>query len=332
MRFFSTSKQNCFSSSPYLFYKKPHQFFRDKNYFLKKLGLKPDSFDWPKTLDDKQPSADHWHFNPCDIDDMYGRSDLSKLPVFQGGYINFGCWRNNTLFPLNNKERLRSSELMYQMLGEAAQLDQQSRVVDLGCGLGFGCRYLFETFKPKQIIGVDINPTQIIRAKKHQGDLISNHPDRFQLIIGTADKMPFSDHSLSHIISVEAAQHFPSFENFVLESQRVLQPSGKLLFTTFYATSEEGKAALQALIPDATTHCSQLTKNEVESILSQYLTNVTMKSIGNDVYPGLEKWLRQIGYERQWTMLWPRLYKEGYIDYFVFEATAPELTLKPNVR
>ena len=133
--------------------------------------------------------------------------------------------------------------------------------------------------------------------------------------------MPFPDASFTHVISVEAAQHFRSIDGFMGESERVLQPAGKLVFSTFFTTTPEGRAAVRTLIPDHAVHCSDSTVENVMTSISENknFSNTKVKSIGDQVFPGLEKWLYVIGYHNQWTILWPALYKAGFIDYFIFK-------------
>lgn len=296
-----------------------------KNYFLKRLGLNEQDIHWPKKANTDSTKADYWYSNPHSIQNMYGVSDLSKLDVFQGGYINFGYWEDLNDIRFNNSRRAQASERMYQEIAELAGLDNESRIVDVGCGTAFGCRYIMKRYYPKILIGLDIAPEQILRAKRYHRDILSLFPpNHFRFVVGDATKMPFPDHSLSHVISVEAAQHFPSLKKFIQESERVLKPSGTLIFTTFFATSPEGQAAIKALIPDHITHCSDLTVDDVTSMLTQKLRKAEVKSIGKHVWPSLEKWLRETGYQNQWTILWPALYKAGFIDYFIFRAEAAD--------
>jgi hypothetical protein len=36
---------------------------------------------------------DYIRYNPNSTQDMYGKNDLAKFPMFSGGYINFGFWK-----------------------------------------------------------------------------------------------------------------------------------------------------------------------------------------------------------------------------------------------
>lgn len=302
----------------------------DRSYFLNRLGLKEKDIYLPKKYESEIGTkvVDYWKKNPPDIGQMYGAHDLSKLPIFQGKYINFGLWSNPNNIELDIRQRIKASELLYREIGEAALLDKESTIVDVGCGIGFGTQYIMNQYHPKMLVGLDFTPQQISRARIYHKNMLDHFSrEKFKFILGNATNMPFPDSSFSHIISVEAAQHFPSIEKFVQESCRILEPKGKLVFTTFFVTSLEGREALETLLPNYRIQCSNMLAEDVTSILQNNLQRVQVKSIGEQVWPGLENWLKKIGYEKQWTMLWPALYRANYIDYFVFQAEGPTCKL-----
>lgn len=299
----------------------------NRDYFLKRIGLDEKDITWPESTKN-DTDVDYWKKNPFDIKRMYGKSDLSKLPVFKGGYINFGFWSDLNDSNFDTTHRTRASELLYREIAEMAHLNEESAIVDVGCGIGFGTQYIMTNYQPKMLVGLDFTPQQILKAKKYHNDILASFSrERFKFIVGDAMQMSFPDASFSHVISVEAVQHFSSLEKFIVESRRVLKPGGRLVFTTFFATSSEGCDAVKALVPDYTTHCSDTLAGDVVSSLEKSFEQVKIKSIGDRVWPGLEKWLKKIGYQNQWTMLWPALYKANYVDYFIFRAEVPDCRL-----
>jgi MPBQ/MSBQ methyltransferase len=300
---------------------------REKDYFLAKIGLSREDINWPVKEDFRDTKVDYVITNPYDIQNMYGASNLSAMPIFKGGYINFGYWKDS-MDPdesgIDEELREKASEGLYSEIAEMAKINGKSRVVDVGCGTGVGIRYLLKRYSPERLIGMDQSIDQIERAKQQCKEELSKSELNF--ITGDAMSLPFPDDSFTHILSVEAAQHFPSVEKFIQESNRALSPGGKLVFTSFFATNSEGIAAVKALIPDHDIHCSSKQVAEVTTSLTEVMRNIQVKSIGKNVWYGLEKWLLKIGFSSQWTMLWPALYKAGYIDYFIFSGDKHQLT------
>ncbi len=292
-----------------------HEFRR--NEALKKYGLSHLKLIWPKSTGHLE-KVDYIQRNPQSIRQMYGEADLSKLPIFQGGFINFGYWPKPFF---DNKEitieqRIGCSKDMYKIIGNLAGVSKKHSLLDVGCGLGYGSTFFSQHYSPKLVVGVDISPDQIARAKKHQASSIASGKLRFT--IGEAESLPFTDNSFDCVLSVEAAQHFSSIDDFSKEVSRILKPNGKLVMTSFFPKNKEGIDALNRIVPDYQIHGSQVTVDEIAKVLSQQLKNVEVTSIGENVWDGFSKWLDQIGYHDQWSKIWPALYDRGLIDYVVY--------------
>ena len=144
-----------------------HSDDQDKRYFLRRIGLNEEEITWPEKVSDDSVRANYWDKNPHSTKGMYGPSDLSKVPIFKGGYINFGCWGNLKGTASDDSTRAKASELMYKEMAETANLNKESQVVDVGCGIGYGCQYIMRRYNPKTLVGLDITPQQIERAKKN---------------------------------------------------------------------------------------------------------------------------------------------------------------------
>ena len=291
-----------------------------RNTALKRYGLSHLNLTWPKAVDSAK-EVNYIEKNPKSIRKMYGESDLSKLPIFQGGFINFGYWPDPFFDTgeITVKQRIASSKEMYRVVGDLAGILKEHSLLDVGCGLGYGSSFLSNYYGPKLVVGVDISPDQIIRAEEHQ-----KSSKKLRFTLGKAERMPFVDNSFDCVISVEAAQHFLSMGAFSEEISRVLKPGGKLVITSFFPTTKEGVSALNAIVPNYHIHGSQNTIKDVEKKLTKCLENVKVNSIGKNVWYGFSKWLDQIGYQNQWSKIWCALYEKGLIDYMVYQAQAPK--------
>lgn len=92
----------------------------------------------------------------------------------------------------------------------------KGKILDAGCGTGLILRKL-----PKGTIGVDINPRNIKRAKKHAPSA--------QVILADIEKLPFKDNTFSTIVSTEVIEHQPNPMPTVNELRRVLRKDGYLI-------------------------------------------------------------------------------------------------------
>lgn len=293
-----------------------------RNEALKKHGLSHLKLDWPQTAKQKE-DVDYQARNPRSIRQMYGDADLSQLPIFQGGFINFGYWPSPLpdAKSITPSERTTSAQEMYRQVGDMCHILKKHNVLDVGSGLGYGSSFISQHYLPKIVVGVDISPDQVARAKKHQASGVKSGSLRFT--IGEAESLPFPDDSFDCIVSVEAAQHFLSINDFSKEISRVLKPGGKCVVTSFFPTNAEGIDALNAIVPDYHIHGSQNTVEDVKQAFSEHMNNVQVRSIGENVWYGFSAWLDQIGYQTQWSKIWCELYEKGLMDYVIYEAEAP---------
>ncbi len=293
--------------------------------FLKKLGLLDLNLAWPETVGSSADKVDYIKKNPKSINQMYGESDLSKLPIFQGGFINFGYWSNaiSNYKKLTVKQRIEASKEMYRIVGDLAEISKGKSILDIGCGLGYGSEFFSRNYHPKWVIGLDISEAQVDRAKECH--VLGINADQLRFTIGEAESMPFTDASFDCVVSVEAAQHFVSISAFAKEASRILKPGGKLVLASFFPKNKEGLNILNAVVPDYHIHGSQYTTEEVHEELSAYMRKVKISSIGENVWHGFSRWLDRIGYQNQWSKIWLDLYTKGFIDYVIFEAIASEV-------
>jgi MPBQ/MSBQ methyltransferase len=96
-------------------------------------------------------------------------------------------------------------------------------VLDIGCGLGGGTALLSQRWPHTRVIGVNISPRQVAFARARHAGATFRAIDAMSpgIAHGTVDA----------IVSVEAAQHFPSRRSFLTEARQVLRAGGRLVFS-----------------------------------------------------------------------------------------------------
>jgi len=110
----------------------------------------------------------------------------------------------------------------------AGPVDLTGRVVlEVGSGRGGGSSYISRYMRTAQMIGMDLskNAVELSRATHRLKGL--------EFRVGDAEHLPFEDGSLDAVINVESSHCYPSFERFLSEVWRVLQPGGHLLYADF---------------------------------------------------------------------------------------------------
>jgi len=104
------------------------------------------------------------------------------------------------------------------------EVTQPDSILDLGCGTGTLLQSLGNKFPQAQLTGLDFSPEMLQIARE-------KHPDTVNLVLGSADYLPFADHSFALIISTSALHYFPHPLETIQEARRVLKPNGCLMIT-----------------------------------------------------------------------------------------------------
>lgn len=119
-------------------------------------------------------------------------------------------------------DRFRGLEAILHRLRERQSLrlleefGRGKKFLDAGCGTGLILRHL-----PSGSVGLDINPRNIRRAKKHA--------PKAKLALGDIERMPFTNQSFTTVVCTEVLEHLPEPEKAIKEIFRVLEPYGVLI-------------------------------------------------------------------------------------------------------
>jgi SAM-dependent methyltransferase len=115
----------------------------------------------------------------------------------------------------------------------AARLSRMKRVLDAGCGMGYGSAELARA--AASVVGVDIS-----------GDAVASARERYSLprvtfLRGSCASLPFRAASFDLVVAFEMIEHLKEWRDFLTEARRVLAPGGQCLISTpnrdYYADS-----------------------------------------------------------------------------------------------
>lgn len=157
----------------------------------------------------------------------------------------------------------------------AARLARRKRVLDIGCGAGYGSAELSQT--AGSVVGIDIAADAVGYAADHY-----QRPNLTFQVAGAAE-LPFPDASFDLVVAFEVIEHLRDWERLIAEARRVLTPSGQFVVSTpnkaYYAETrrltgpnpfhehefefEEFKTALEQHFP----HTLLFTENHADSIV-----------------------------------------------------------------
>jgi len=104
----------------------------------------------------------------------------------------------------------------------ASRLAAGKRVLDLGCGTGYGTAELAK--HATEAVGVDIAPEAIDYAKAH-------YPAAHFIQV-PATELPFSDATFDLVTSFELIEHLSDWRSLLKQAHRVLHPAGLFVVST----------------------------------------------------------------------------------------------------
>jgi ubiquinone/menaquinone biosynthesis C-methylase UbiE len=97
-----------------------------------------------------------------------------------------------------------------------------ARILEVGCGNGFGLSLLYRRFTPRRLVGIDLMPEQLAYAR----DLA---PRSAELALGDVTALDFPDASFDAVFTFGILHHVPGWRGALGEIARVLAPGGVLL-------------------------------------------------------------------------------------------------------
>lgn len=108
-------------------------------------------------------------------------------------------------------------------LADGLGLTPNSRVLEIGCGLGGPARFIAERYGCR-VTGLDLTSRQLSIAQElTRGLEVEPH---VQFVRGDARKLPFANRAFTHIYSNEAFVHVTDKPQSIREAFRVLEPRG----------------------------------------------------------------------------------------------------------
>ena len=113
-------------------------------------------------------------------------------------------------------------------MAEIAAIDQDSKVLDFGCGNGATAQWLCEQLKC-QVVGVDLSGVRIGNAKEGLKGQPAEVRNKVSFEKGSVTSLPFPDASFTHVWSQATIYHVHDKETALAEAYRVLKSGGTFI-------------------------------------------------------------------------------------------------------
>lgn len=118
-----------------------------------------------------------------------------------------------------------------QRFWEAPQLDRLAgrvrggRALELGCGRGYGAKLILRRFGASEVVGIDLDPDQIARARKR----VPRYGANVAVRVGDMCATEEPDASFDAVFAFQTVHHTP-WRRTVGEVARVLKRGGRFYF------------------------------------------------------------------------------------------------------
>ena len=217
------------------------------------------------------------------VENFYGWG-VEDYGDFHGGYLNFGLWEEGV------GDYLAAAENMVRRMGSLLGLDEESRLLDVGCGMGAQDIYLLRAFGPMSIDALDVTWPHVEHARRRAREAGCEGRVRFHH--GTATSLPFPGESFTHVLSIEAPEHFDTRADFLREAHRALAPGGVAAFAD-YTLKRKPRNVLEGLVVEAARRLWKVPRVNVvtsdayrEAMERAGFGNVEVEEVGRLTIPG----------------------------------------------
>lgn len=108
-------------------------------------------------------------------------------------------------------------------LRKRVRIKAHKEVLEIGCGNGSGTRLLHKYFRPKKLVGIDIDPKRIAEAKTYSKEKNISYE------VADVAKLPFTSESFDIVFDFSVLYHSQEWKKALVEIRRVLKPGGQFI-------------------------------------------------------------------------------------------------------
>jgi ubiquinone/menaquinone biosynthesis C-methylase UbiE len=128
--------------------------------------------------------------------------------------------------PIWNLSCYFNRSIYLSVLGQLGERERE--VLDVGCGSGVLAKKLVR--RGKQVVGVDLSPAMIRRARARRLATAT-------FVEGDAESLAFPDASFDAVVNLISIHHYPHPSLALAEFKRVLRPGGRAVIAAFHGDS-----------------------------------------------------------------------------------------------
>jgi SAM-dependent methyltransferase len=170
-----------------------------------------------------------------EILDRIERTPDSPLSQSLTRHVHWGLYSSPTA-DSSMETYLAAAETMTERLCKAGRVRDGLRILDVGCGFGGTIAYLNEHLSGCELVGLNIDERQLVRAREK---VHARPGNTVRFVEGDACALSFKDETFDVVLAVECIFHFPSRREFFRQARRVLRGAGTLAVSDFVVDAEK---------------------------------------------------------------------------------------------
>ena len=201
-------------------------------------------------------------FTESETESYYDDEDVIYRSFWdEEGSVHWGLFDDNT-----GTDFLKGCENLNQTMVSKGRINQDSRVLDLGCGNGTTSIWLANQ-TGAHVTGIDLSGVRVDNAKDKQQCLDTGLQQRVAFEKASATELPFSEGTFTHIWSQAVIYHVPDKRKVISEVYRVLADDGIIVFDDLFRPKREITPDTQTYVYDRLLFDTEFTFDSYQQAL-----------------------------------------------------------------
>ncbi|NHI94539.1 MAG: class I SAM-dependent methyltransferase [Candidatus Lokiarchaeota archaeon] len=175
--------------------------------------------------------------NVNEVEKNSNKTELSIEELEKLNYYDLFAHLNIPFFNIGGRASI-------DQLAEMCHVNQNSHILEVGCGTGDNAFYLAEKFGCK-VIGIDVSDHMIQKARERAESI--EYTDKVIFEIGNAYNLRFADGSFDAVITIFVS-HFLDIQKSFKEFTRVLKQGGFIGVNEMYKMDEIPEESIKKII------------------------------------------------------------------------------------
>ncbi len=169
-------------------------------------------------------------FSEQETEEYYDAEDVIYRSVWDAdGSVHWGIFDGEPKGDAYIRDEFLTAGIrLNELMVEYAGINENSRVLDVGCGNGTTATWLCQT-SGADVTGIDLSGVRIANAVESL-EKVPELAGRLAFEKASATELPFAEGAFTHVWSQATIYHVPDKVKVLEEAYRVLRPGGAMIF------------------------------------------------------------------------------------------------------